>query len=67
MLSSVWVFGSYGGWRDLSVVILEPCTGYPAQLDQAIAQGTVRTLLPSVPWRTDVVASIFTMHQDGRT
>jgi hypothetical protein len=26
IFSSVWVFASFGGWRDLEVLILEPCT-----------------------------------------
>jgi hypothetical protein len=26
LFPSVWVFASFGGWRDLEVLILEPCT-----------------------------------------
>lgn len=37
---SVWVFGAYGGWRDLYATILEPCTGYPYRLEDAVAAGT---------------------------
>lgn len=37
---SVWVFGAYGGWRDLYTAILEPCTGYPYRLEDAVAAGT---------------------------
>jgi hypothetical protein len=37
---SVWVFGAYGGWRDLYVAILEPCTGYPYRLEEAVHAGT---------------------------
>lgn len=61
ILPTVWIFGSYGGWRDLAVVILEPCTGYPVRLDEAIAQGTAHTLAPHQTLRTEVAASVFTM------
>jgi len=37
---SVWVFGAYGGWRNHYTTILEPCTGYPYRLEDAIAQGS---------------------------
>jgi len=58
VLTSVWVFGTFGGWRTLSTIILEPCTGYPARLDRAIEQGTVMTLEPGSTFSTAVVASI---------
>jgi len=42
--NSVWVFTTAGGWRDLNVIILEPCTGYHADLGVAKAAGSVLTL-----------------------
>lgn len=51
---SLWVFLTAGGWRNLDVVILEPCSGYPADLTVARAAGTVPTLAPSA----EVTASI---------
>ena len=56
---SVWVFGAYGGWRGLSTVILEPCTGYPYELDKAIAQGTHARLAPGDRLETDVSAVVY--------
>ena len=44
VLDSVWVFGTCGGWRGLNTVILEPCTGYLANLPDAIANGSALTL-----------------------
>lgn len=44
--NSVWVFTTAGGWRNLNVVILEPCTGYHADLGVAKAAGSVLTLVP---------------------
>ena len=41
---SCWTFASYGGWRGLEVLILEPCTGYPVSLADGVAKGTHRTL-----------------------
>ncbi|CAA9549521.1 MAG: hypothetical protein AVDCRST_MAG43-933 [uncultured Thermomicrobiales bacterium] len=58
VLTSVWIFGTFGGWRNLSTIILEPCTGYPARLDQAIQQGSVLTLEPRATLSTTVVASV---------
>ncbi|HEV2073834.1 MAG TPA: DUF5107 domain-containing protein [Thermomicrobiales bacterium] len=58
VLTSVWIFGTFGGWRNLSTIILEPCTGYPARLDQAIQQGSVLTLEPEATLSTTVVASV---------
>ncbi len=44
VFSTVWVFATYGGWRDLYALILEPCTAYPYLLDEAIRQGTASVL-----------------------
>ena len=42
--NSLWVFLTAGGWRNLNVVILEPCTGYPADLTVARANRSVLAL-----------------------
>ena len=59
MLSSVWVFATFGGWRGLSTIILEPCTGYRARLEDAIAHGSVMTLEPGEHRATEVTATVF--------
>lgn len=38
---------SYGGWRDHNVVVLEPCSNDPKDLNEAIATGNVAALAPS--------------------
>lgn len=55
---AVTVFGTYGGWRNLHTTILEPCTGYPYQLDEAIESGRVRKLEPGETFETAVKLSI---------
>ena len=63
ILSSVWVFGSHGGWRGLATTILEPCTGYPYELDKAIAHGRCAHLAPGEALETEVAAVVY----QGRT
>jgi hypothetical protein len=59
VFSSVWVFGAYGGWRGLYTAILEPCTGYPYRLEEAIAQGTVSQLAAGAEFDTEVTAVLY--------
>lgn len=42
----VWMFQSYGGWRDHYVVVVEPCTTMPSDLEEACRQHTVALLNP---------------------
>ena len=60
---SVWVFGAYGGWRGHYTTILEPCTGYPYQLEEAVAQRTASRLAPGATLETTVTAVLY----QGRT
>lgn len=41
-----WFFLTYGGWNDLHVAVLEPCTTHPKDLHAAIAAGTTPVLAP---------------------
>jgi hypothetical protein len=59
VFSSVWVFGAYGGWRGLYTAILEPCTGYPYRLEEAIAQGTASRLEAGATLETEVTAVLY--------
>jgi len=36
---SVWLFASFGGWRELEMLVLEPCTAWPMSLVEAAAAG----------------------------
>jgi hypothetical protein len=56
---TVWVFGAYGGWRGLYTTILEPCTGYPFRLEDAIAQGNAHRLHAGQTLTTEVTAVLY--------
>lgn len=69
---SCWTFASYGGWRGLEVLILEPCTGYPVSLAEGVAAGTHRTLQAGQTVQTTVTAvpyrgfsAVTAVHPDG--
>ncbi len=51
---SCWLFATYGGWRDYQVVLLEPCTSRPQQIETAIAEQRAVHLAPGASWRTTV-------------
>jgi len=42
----VWMFQSYGGWQDHYVVVVEPCTTMPSDLETACRDRTVALLNP---------------------
>jgi galactose mutarotase-like enzyme len=43
---TIWTFGTYGGWRNLNTLILEPGTGYTRSLNEAKKIGKNRLLCP---------------------
>jgi len=51
---SCWIFASYGGWRGYHMVLVEPCTSYPQQLQDAIRHGRANTLAPGAVFQTTV-------------
>jgi len=57
---TVWVFGAYGGWRGHYTTLLEPCTGYPYRLEEAVAQGTASHLEPGAALETTVTTVLYT-------
>lgn len=59
VFSSVWLFMTFGGWRGLNTVVLEPCTTVPKDLNEAIRRGTARTLRPGEILSCDVRAVVF--------
>lgn len=59
VLASCWLFSSYGGWRDLYTVVLEPCTGYPISVKEGVSQGTHRVLKAGEMVECDVTAVVF--------
>jgi hypothetical protein len=58
------MFSSYGGWRNLNVAVLEPCTGYPLNFEALLAAGRQRTLEPGECLATEV---LFTVQQGLRS
>jgi DNA-binding transcriptional ArsR family regulator len=55
---SCWTFASYGGWQDLHVLVLEPCTGYPLSVAAGAGAGTHRMLAAGQILETDVTAVV---------
>jgi len=53
-LPACWVFASYGGWRDLEVTVLEPCSGWPVSVADGVAAGTHQLLAADETLRTTV-------------
>ncbi len=51
---SCWVFASYGGWRGYHMALMEPCTSYPQQLEDAVSQGRSATLAAGAVLQTTV-------------
>ncbi|WP_123040420.1 DUF4432 family protein [Cohnella candidum] len=58
-LPNCWLFASYGGWRGLNTVVLEPCTGFPVGVGEGVRQGTHQVLRPGEPFECEVVATVF--------
>lgn len=54
-----WLWLVYGGWRGYYHVALEPWTGHPMQLEDAMAAGTARTLGPGEELTADVAFIVY--------
>lgn len=55
---SCWLFGSFGGWRNLNVAVLEPSTAYPFNIEEALKNGTCPLLAPAQIMSTSVIFSV---------
>lgn len=62
---SCWTFASYGGWRNLRVLVLEPCTGYPLSVVDGVADGTHRVLGAGAALDSVVTAVVFDAVEAG--
>lgn len=49
-----WLFMTYGGWRGLYTVVLEPCTNIPKDLNAALKRGACAELAPGKTLETTV-------------
>lgn len=59
VLPSCWIFASYGGWRNLQVAILEPCSGYPISVGDGVARGTHQVLAAGAELSCSVTAVVY--------
>jgi hypothetical protein len=57
-LPFVWLFLTYGGWRDLYTAVLEPCSNMPKNLAQAVRLGQSARLHPGQEFRTAVSVTL---------
>jgi hypothetical protein len=55
----VWFCLVYGGWRGYHQALMEPWTGYPSPLDEAVAAGQARLLAPGATQTTEVTAVLY--------
>jgi hypothetical protein len=58
-----WIFMTYGGWREHNVVVLEPCTNYPKDLELAISNGTAAILDRARIKEFEVTVSVGAVHE----
>ncbi|MBI5201910.1 MAG: DUF5107 domain-containing protein [Elusimicrobia bacterium] len=49
-----WFFMDFGGWNGLYTAVLEPCTQWPKDLNEAAAAGRVAALAPGQTLETEV-------------
>ena len=57
-LPFVWLFLTYGGWRDLYTAVLEPCSNMPKDLADATRLGQAARLDPGQDFRTSVSVTL---------
>ena len=53
-----WLFATYGGWRGLYAVVLEPCTNMPKDLNEAIRLGRCARLNPGKIFEATVSVAV---------
>jgi len=72
IFTSVWVFMTFGGWRGLNTLVLEPCTAVPKDLNEAIRLGQCSVVAPGAALDCDIRGIVFDgtdvprgFHDDG--
>ena len=63
-LPYLWLFITYGGWRDAYTVVLEPCTNLPKDLHEAVRLGQAARLGPGEVFETRVRVRLTAMGKD---
>ncbi len=59
LFNVIWLWLVYGGWRDYYHAIMEPWTGYPSSLTEAVAANRARLLEPGETLETEVAAVLY--------
>ena len=54
----LWLFLSYGGWRDCYTAVLEPCTNMPKDLAEAVRTGQSARLEAGAVFQTSVAVTL---------
>lgn len=54
----LWLFLSYGGWRDCYTAVLEPCTNMPKDLAEAVRAGQSALLEPGTVFEASVAVTL---------
>jgi hypothetical protein len=57
-LPFLWLFLSYGGWRNCYTAVLEPCTNMPKNLAEAVRLGQSARLDPGAVFQTSVAVTL---------
>jgi len=57
-LPYVWLFLTYGGWRNLYTAVLEPCSNLPKDLSDAVHLGQSARLEPGEEFKTAVSVTL---------
>ena len=57
-LPFVWLFLSFGGWRNCYTAVLEPCTNMPKELDEAVRCGRSARLEAGGVFQTSVAVTL---------
>jgi hypothetical protein len=65
-LPYVWLFLSYGGWRNTYTAVLEPCTNLPKDLARAAQLGQAARLLPGEQFATSVTIRFGWLREPAR-
>lgn len=55
----IWLWLVYGGWRGYYHAIMEPWTGYPSPLAEAVAAGRAHALGPGEALETELTAVLY--------
>ena len=54
----LWLFITYGGWRDHYTIVLEPCTNFPKDLNSAYKKGTCGRIEGQASLECEVTVSL---------